>query len=175
MTLVWKPERESLRNKREIICEVPELLMQILEHDYTRPSSRLWPEDPIEIRYHWGRHQRGEAWAHLLRKVPYINVVNDGDEETFMPVFSTEEHDKWNPYRKAHGADYWGWAVYKWELVPPKEENEEGGEDSEAGGGVEGSGGEDQQRILVFHPPSQRLASVTRRAGSIQTTDGDQQ
>ena len=35
MNLTWKREPERLANKREIICEVPELLMEILEHDFT--------------------------------------------------------------------------------------------------------------------------------------------
>ncbi len=119
--LVWKREKEKLAKKRSIICEVPELLMEILEHDFT--ASGGWtndPEDPIEVRYYWGRGDRGVAWTHLMQNKPIIEVVEDGETKRFKPVFETQRH----PYRKCHGADYWGWAVYKWELIVPKEKED---------------------------------------------------
>lgn len=115
--LVWKREKEKLRDKRSIICEVPELLMDTLEHDYTGSGVFDAPAEPIEIRYYWDRGSRGGAWAHLTQNPPIIEVERDGETERFKPLFEPKKH----PYRKAHGADYWGWAVYKWELIPPDE------------------------------------------------------
>lgn len=111
--LVWRPEPEKLAKARSIICDVPELLLEVLEHDYTNAFSDS-PEDPIEIRYYWPRNARGSAWNHLMRHVPVIELVRDGEEEFFVPVFEPKRH----PYRKQHGADYWAWIVLKWELLP---------------------------------------------------------
>lgn len=117
MALHWKPEKESLRKRRDIICEVPELLMDVLEHNFTDWDTA--PEDPIEIRYYWGRGDRGAAWNHLLRHPPIIEVDRgEGEIERFKPVFE----EKYNPYRKKHGADYWAWYVLRWELIPPPKE-----------------------------------------------------
>lgn len=125
--LVWKPERASLRDKREIVCEVPELLMEILEHDFTQLSESE-PEDPIEIRYYHtnARHyhssgypMKGAAWAHLQKNPPVIELKQGEDTEYFKPVFD----DKYNPYRKNHSATYWAWYVTKWELIPPQEKD----------------------------------------------------
>ena len=50
MSLIWKPEPKKLADAREIVCEVPELLLEILEHDYSKLFHEE-PEDPIEVRY----------------------------------------------------------------------------------------------------------------------------
>lgn len=115
--LIWKPEKEKLRDKRSIIMPSIELLMDTLEHDYTKPSWGEGPRDPIEVRYYWSRRDRGAAWEHLMQNPPIIEVERDGETERFKPLFEPKKH----PYRKAHGADYWGWAVYKWELIPSEE------------------------------------------------------
>ena len=117
MKLVWKREPKKLASKRHIICEVPELLMKILEHDYSKGWEDA-PDDPIEIRYYWGRGDRGAAWGHLMHHAPIIEVGVEGDMERFKPVFEPKKH----PYRKRHGPNYWSWAVYRWELIPPPEE-----------------------------------------------------
>lgn len=128
--LVWKQEPEPLRFARAIICEVPELLMEILEHDFSK-LKEAEPEDPIEIRYYHAnaRHyhssgypMKGAAWAHLAKNPPIIVVEREGEVEHFKPVFTHPERDHYNPYRKSHGAQYWGWYVVKWELIPPEEE-----------------------------------------------------
>lgn len=120
MNLVWKPEKAKLRLVRHIICEVPELLMEILEHDFTGNGIFDPPEDPIEIRYYWDRGSRGAAWSHLMQNIPIIEVERGGETEHFKPVTG----EKFNPYRKAHGGDYWAWYVTRWELKPPKEKDE---------------------------------------------------
>ncbi len=126
--LVWRREKEELHRTRRIICEVPELLMKTLEHDYTTPYGLLGEgEDPIEIRYYHedARHYRpsgysmkGAAWAHLQKNPPIIEVELEGETEFFKPVFE----EKFNPYRKRHANDYWGWYVLRWELIPPPED-----------------------------------------------------
>ena len=122
--LSWKQEPDKLRKARHIVCEVPELLMEILEHDYGKDPEG--PEDPLEIRYYHGdaRHyhssgyaMKGAAWAHLLKNPPIVVVTRKGETEHFKPVFE----EKYNPYRKRHTHDYWGWCVLRWELVPPEE------------------------------------------------------
>jgi hypothetical protein len=120
--LSWQQEPDRLRKARHIVCEVPELLLEILEHDYGRDFEG--PEEPIEIRYYHGdaRHvhssgysMKGAAWAHLQKNPPILVVRHGGETERFMPVFET----KYNPYRKKHSNDYWCWFVLRWELIPP--------------------------------------------------------
>lgn len=123
--LNWKAEPEELRRARSIECEVPELLMEILEHDYDRCMEG--PEEPIEIRYYHqdakhyhssGYPMKGAAWAHLLKNPPVVVVDRGGGEiERFSPVFAPE----FNPYRVAHASHYWAWYVLRWELIPPDE------------------------------------------------------
>lgn len=108
------------------MCEVPELLMEILEHNFSDWEGR--PENPIEICYYHqdarhvhssGYSMKGAAWAHLLKNPPIIVVDRgEGEIEHFKPVFE----EKYNPYRVAHSSDYWAWYVLRWELVPPPEE-----------------------------------------------------
>jgi hypothetical protein len=111
--LIWRPEPKRLAEARDIICEVLELLVEILEHDYSNSFSDA-PEDPIEIRYYWRRCDRGVAWQHLMRHPPIIDIERNGEREFFGPVFEPKRH----PYRKNHGADYWAWCVMRWELIP---------------------------------------------------------
>lgn len=121
--LIWKAEPEHLRLARHIICELPELLMEILEHDYSQEP--VGPEEPIEVRYYHedarhyhssGYSMKGAAWAHLLKNPPTIEVERGGETEFFRPVFE----EKFNPYRKRHNElRYWAWYVLRWELIPP--------------------------------------------------------
>jgi hypothetical protein len=121
MKLVWKPEPEKLAKARYIECEMPELLMEILEHDFTKGWEDA-PEDPIEIRYYWRRCDRGAAWTHLMKHPPIIEVDRgEGEIEFWKPVFEPKRH----PYRKKHGANYWAWYVLRWELIPSPEESDD--------------------------------------------------
>jgi hypothetical protein len=118
--LIWRPERDRLAKARRINCEVPELLIEILEHNYDKSWEEA-PGDPIEIRYYWRRSDRGAAWDHLMRNPPIIEVVRGRELERFKPLFEPKRH----PYRKNHGPNYWAWYVTRWELVPPEEEEDE--------------------------------------------------
>ncbi len=123
--LIWKPEPKRLAKAREIICGVPERLMEILEHDYDQSCDG--PGEPLEVRYHHcnaehyhssGFPMKGAAWQHLTRNPPIMVVERDGEVERFKPVFE----EKYNPYRKTHTLNYWAWYVLRWELIPPPEE-----------------------------------------------------
>jgi hypothetical protein len=122
--LIWRPEPERLHRARHITCEVPELLVEILEHDYYRNPEGS--EDALEVRYYHvdARHyhssgypMKGAAWAHLQKYPPVIEVEHGGETEFFRPWFEP----KFNPYRKCHTSWYWGWRVLKWEVIPRDE------------------------------------------------------
>lgn len=115
--LVWRLEPEYLRRARCIICEVPELLVEILEHDYSWDLEG--PGDALEVRYYHssGYPMKGAAWAHLQKYPPVIEVEHGGETEFFRPWFEP----RFNPYRKCHTDHYWNWRVLKWKVIPRDE------------------------------------------------------
>ena len=59
---------------------------------------------------------------------PIVEVEMDRETEFFRPVLTETEFfrpvltvKRYNPYRKCHGPDSWGWFVLRWEAVPSDE------------------------------------------------------
>lgn len=107
-----KREPKHLADCRELVIDELEVIEETLRLDYLDLDS--WEEnrpEPIAVRYPrvyaW---QRGDAWAHLLRHPPIIQLT-DGRE--FRPVIG----EKYHPYRKHHTAAAWIWRIMRWEQL----------------------------------------------------------
>ncbi len=72
-------------------------------------------EFDVTVKYMKANWSRSRAWNSLIHLAPPEFRMGD---YVWVPAFHHHENSQHpqHPYRKNHGADYWGWDVVEWEL-----------------------------------------------------------